>query len=124
MTEQLEWLTPSERRALESYVELLRARLAGELESVFVYGSVARGETWPAAMRIRSDLDLLVVTSRELDEREKQELWDETYPLFLESGRQLSPVFWTSAKLDQPPDHARAFAENVRHDAVVVWPRR
>ena len=60
---ELPLLTEPERSCLERYLDVLRDALGDDLLQVFVYGSVARGESWPAGMPIRSDLDLLVVTA-------------------------------------------------------------
>jgi predicted nucleotidyltransferase len=96
----LEILDAAERRTLEAYVALLRERLGERLLRVAVFGSVARGERWPAGMPIRSDLDLLVIVRDPLEPALAQELVEATYPLFLESGRQIGPQFRT------PEQHA------------------
>ena len=117
-------LSEVERDCLERYVRVLEEALGDELEEVRVFGSVARGESWPAGMRIRSDLDLLVVTRTEVAPETEQELVDATYPLFLESGRQIGPTFWPRERLERPPDErARRFLENVRRDAIPLWRR-
>ena len=117
-------LTDLERRCLERYVELLVGALGGRLEEIWLFGSVARGERWPRGMPIRSDLDLLVLTDAAIGEREKQMLFDATYPLFLESGRQIGPQFRTRADLERPKDErAATFLENVRRDAILLWDR-
>jgi hypothetical protein len=68
-------------------------------------------------MPIRSDLDLLVLVAEPLPEEEIDALVGETYPLFLESGRQLSPQFRT------PEEHAASPSrEAIDADAVEVWP--
>ena len=82
-----------------------------------VFGSVARAEAWPAGMPIRSDLDLLVLTRRELSPAEKDELVDLTYPLFLECGRQISPAIAREGGI--PGSLAAAVAAG----GVTVWPR-
>jgi predicted nucleotidyltransferase len=113
----LEILTETERRTLDAYVRLLRKVLDERLVAVRVFGSVARGEAWPRGMPIRSDLDLLVLvrTTPSLDE--EQALIDATLPLFLESGRQLSPQFRT------PEQHAASASRDaIDADAVEVWP--
>jgi predicted nucleotidyltransferase len=110
------------RSCLDRYVELLRRELGEQLLEIRLFGSVARGEAWPAGMPIRSDVDLLVVTRSPLAADEVERLMDETYPLFLECGRQLGPQFRTAEQLAQPQDEqAAAFLENVRRDAVVLW---
>ena len=111
----LELLTEVERDCLERYLGLLAERLGDDLVEAVVFGSVARGEAWPAGMPIRSDLDLLVRTRRELPEEEKAALFDLTYPLFLECGRQISPA------ITARPSGSLAAA--VAEDGVRVWPR-
>jgi predicted nucleotidyltransferase len=115
----LEFLNGTERRTLDAYVGVLRDRLGERLLAVRVFGSVARGEAWPRGMPIRSDLDLLVLVSEELDLDEEQELLDATLPLFLESGRQISPAFRTRERHDASPSRAA-----IDGDAVEVWPCR
>jgi predicted nucleotidyltransferase len=117
-------LSEVERDCLERYLRVLEETLGDELEEAWVFGSVARGESWPAGMRIRSDLDLLVVTRAEVAAETEQALVDATYPLFLESGRQIGPTFWSRERLAHPPDErARRFLENVRREAVPLRPR-
>ena len=106
-------LTDTERRTLDAYVRLLRERLGKRLVSVRVFGSVARGESWPRGMPIRSDLDLLVLVREALEPELQQELVDATYPLFLESGRVIGPQFRT------PEQHAASPSrDGIDRDAV------
>ena len=106
-------LTETERRTLDAYVELLRKRLDERLLAVRVFGSVARGESWPQGMPIRSDLDLLVIVREPLEPELQQELVDATYPLFLESGRVIGPQFRT------PEQHAASPSrESIDRDAI------
>lgn len=114
-------LSAVERNCLERYLRVLEEALGDELEEVWVFGSVARGESWPGGMRIRSDLDVLVATRAEVGAETEQALVDATYPLFLESGRQIAPTFWSRERLARPPDErARRFLENVRREAVPI----
>jgi predicted nucleotidyltransferase len=115
----LELLTDTERRALDTYIDTLRARLGARLLAVRVFGSVARGESWPTGMPIRSDLDLLVLVREQPSADEKHQLVDATLPLFLESGRQISPCFRTPAEHVASGSH-----EAIEADAVEVWPCR
>ena len=109
----LELLNDTERQALDAYVELLRERLGGGLLTVRVFGSVARGERWWDGMPIRSDLDLLVLVREPLEPSLQQELVEATYPLFLESGRQLAPQFRTPEQHSSSPSR-----ETIDADAV------
>lgn len=110
-------LSEVERGTLSRYVELLRERLGPRLLAVRVFGSVARNESWPPGMPIRSDLDLLVLVRRELAEAERERLVDATLPLFLESGRQISPQFRTPAQHAASPSRT-----SIDADAVQIWP--
>jgi len=107
-----------ERSCLARYLELLVDELGGELEEVVLFGSVARGESWPKGMPMRSDLDLLVVTASALPKEKEKGLIDATYPLFLECGRQIGPQFRSRRQLDDASD---AFAENVRRDGIRMY---
>ena len=109
-------LSAAEWRTLDAFVRLLRERLGPNLISVRVFGSVARGERWWAGMPIRSDLDLLVLLREPLDPALQQELLDATFPLFLESGRQLGPQFRTEAEHANSPSR-----EAIDRDAVELW---
>jgi predicted nucleotidyltransferase len=75
------------------YCALLRERLGDRLVEVRLFGSAARGDMWPDHSPMHSDIDLLVVTRGVVPEETQEELVNETYPLFLECGRQLSPQF-------------------------------
>jgi len=78
---------------MERYRALLRERLGERLVEIRLFGSAARGDMWAAHWPMRSDIDLLVVTRGAIPEETQDELINETYPLFLECGRQLSPQF-------------------------------
>ncbi len=109
-------LTDVEQRTLDAYVDTLREHLGNRLLTVRIFGSVACNESWPAGMPIRSDLDLLVLVSTSLETTEEQALIDATLPLFLESGRQISPQFRT------PEQHAVSPSrEAIDADAIEVW---
>jgi predicted nucleotidyltransferase len=116
-------LTASERSCLSRYITLVDQRLRDNLLEVIIFGSVARGESWPRGMPIRSDLDVLVVTDMALDESVIQELVDATFPLFLECGRQIGPQFRTAAQLHANNESARTFHTNVTRDGIRVYRR-
>jgi predicted nucleotidyltransferase len=108
-------LSECEHDCLRRYVEQLVHRLGDELAEVWVFGSVARSESWPAGMPLRSDVDLLVLMREAVSDATCAELWDATYPLFLECGRQISPVFRTRSTLAE-------LANAIRTEAVRVYP--
>ena len=113
-------LTVTERDCLDRYCTLLRERLGSGLVSIQMFGSAARGDMWAPDSPMHSDVDLLV-TSAELSRQEQEELLNATYPLYLECGRQLSPQFFTEARLSKPEDQrTRALLQRVLKDAVSV----
>jgi hypothetical protein len=78
---------------------------------------------WPAHSPMHSDIDLLVVTRAEVAAAVRDDLVDETYPLFLECGRQLSPAFMSESRLAAPGDAAE-FVARVAAEGVDVWSSR
>jgi hypothetical protein len=117
-------LTETERDCLDRYCGLLAARLR-DLVVVRMFGSAARGDMWPASSPMHSDIDLLVVTREAVPEAVRAELENETYPLYLECGRQLSPQFFTQARREAPEsERTRAFLAQVEAEGVDVWSSR
>ena len=108
-------LTDLERDCLRRYCELLAARLGDELVRVRMFGSAARGDMWPDHSPMHSDIDLLVITREDVPPSLQEELLNETYPLFLECGRQLSPHFHRAQTVE--------FFARVAQEGVDVWPR-
>jgi predicted nucleotidyltransferase len=119
----MEALAELERECLTRYLSLLAERLGDRLIEVRLFGSAARGDMWPVHSPMHSDVDLLVITVEDVDESEQEALINETYPLFLECGRQLSPHFFARRRLAQPPDdNTRDFLLEVQQDGARVWP--
>jgi predicted nucleotidyltransferase len=122
--EALPLLGQREKSCLQRYLDLLVETLGRELDRVVLFGSVARGESWPAGMPIRSDLDLLVVTDSRLPADLAAALIDATLPLFLECGRQIGPQFRTAEGLAHPTDErAAGFLDEVRMDGICLYRR-
>lgn len=116
-------LAEPELHCLRRYIALLQERLSDGLIEVRMFGSAARGDMWPDGSPMHSDIDLLVITREEIGDAEQDALVNETYPLFLECGRQLSPHFFGRRRLDQPPDdRTRQFLLQIEPDALRVWP--
>jgi predicted nucleotidyltransferase len=116
-------LTDVQRECLARYCALLAERLPDRLVEVRMFGSAARGDMWPPGSPMHSDIDLLVVARDAVAEPEQEALLNETYPLYPECGRQLSPHFFSEHRLAAPEDkRTRAFLGEISADAVVVWP--
>ena len=110
----LRHLSPVERDCLMRYCALLRERLGDRIVRLVLFGSAARGDMWDAGSPMHSDIDLLVVTREALPDELAEQLLNETYPLYLESGRQIGPQFRSAADLPS----SSAFAENLARDGV------
>jgi predicted nucleotidyltransferase len=112
-----------ERDCLARYCALLERRLGDGLVAVRVFGSAARGDMWPGHSPMHSDIDLLVVTRAEVPAAEQEQLLEETYPLYLECGRQLSPHFFGKRRLAAPENaRTRELLDRIAAESVVVWP--
>ena len=111
-----------ERSCVERFIGFLRS--ACELREVWLFGSFARGDAWSRRMPMNSDIDLFVMTETEPTRPERREaILNETYPLYLECGRQLSPQFWTTEKLADPPtEKAKAFKQLILREGVRLFP--
>ena len=115
-------LNEIERDCLRRFCGILRTRLGDRLVEVRMFGSAARGDMWASNLPMHSDIDLLVVTRAAVPEHEQEQLLNETYPLYLECGRQLSPHFFSQHRLAEPDyTHTRRFLHSVAADAVSVW---
>lgn len=120
-----ETLTEVERACLRGYLDLVSQRLGANLLTVWLLGSAARGDMWPAGSPMRSDIDLLAVTGAPVPRSLQEELTNATYPLYLEAGRKISPQFWTAGCFQAPAaGQARDFVERVRAEGRLVWKSR
>lgn len=114
-------LNDVEQACVEQYLETLAANLGSNLHAVWLFGSVARQDLWPAWMPMRSDVDLLVLTHTSVPPEQAQRLVDATYPLYLASGRQISPQFWTRQRFEAPEEgRAAEFVAQVLQDGKVL----
>jgi predicted nucleotidyltransferase len=118
-------LNDVERDCLRRFCELLRERLGEQLREVRLFGSAARRDMWPSHSPMHSDIDLLVITRLPVPDGDQEELLNETYPFYLECGRQLSPHFFSERRLAEPEnERTREFLARVAPDIVPVWPAR
>lgn len=113
-------LSPTEQSCVRRYLDTLADRLGADMEEVWLFGSAARGDMW-SGMPNRSDIDLLVITAGPIPERTREDLINETFPLFLECGRQIDPQFLTREWFAEPPERHRDFLARVREDGSVLY---
>ena len=106
-------LAPAEREAIEAAAEVLRARFP--VTDIVLYGSKARGDSDP-----ESDIDLLVLTSRPLDNEEQQRIWSDLHDIGLRFDVLLSPMTvearsWREGVHSVLPIHTEVEREGVRY---------
>jgi predicted nucleotidyltransferase len=100
-------LDEAESAALDRYIDTLQGALGDDLMEVWLFGSAARGDMWSPATPHHSDIDILVLTAVPVPEPQQEALINDTYPLFLECGRQIDPQFRTRGEFERQKDLAR-----------------
>jgi uncharacterized protein (UPF0332 family)/predicted nucleotidyltransferase len=115
-------LAPAEREAIEAAAAALRARFP--VTDIVLYGSKARGDSDP-----ESDVDLLVLTSRPLDDEEQQRLWSDLHDISMRFDVLLSPLTvearsWRDGVHSVLPIHTEVEREGVRYVDRANEPRR
>ena len=87
-------LSERDRAALGEAVQLLRSRFSAK--RVMLYGSKANGTD-----DAESDIDLLVLTSRELDWKERGAMTDALFDIGMAHGVVISPLVVSAAEWEQ-----------------------
>jgi uncharacterized protein len=104
-------LDPRDHAAIREAARILRERFA--VDEVILFGSKARGEDDP-----ESDIDLLVLTSRQFTRQERHAIVDALFPIQLEYDVVLSPLVvaaenWRSGIVSVLPIHAEVEEQGV-----------
>lgn len=122
LSRALHTLSEREQECVHRYLALLVEMLGDKLAQVRLFGSAARGDMWSARMPMRSDIDLLVLTREPLSHAVQEQLGDETYPFFLECGRQIGPLFHTVSWFEEPGDQkARDVVARIADEGVILY---
>lgn len=109
-------LSPEEQRVVERWIEVLREEI--DLESVWLFGSRARGERWDD-----SDVDLLVITRGD-PERDRQRVWktiDDVARAMGVNPALFVPHTWDRAWLEGRREIESFFIQEVDRDKVVLF---
>lgn len=106
----------SHERAAQAFAQQIRERVGESVETVLLYGSVARGEE----RGVGSDVDLLVVIRDEESRDEVAErVRDLAYTIELERGVVLSLLVLTAAEYERRRE--RPFFRHVQRDAEILY---
>lgn len=103
-------------RAAEAFADAVHERHGDGIESILLYGSVARGEARGAA----SDVDLLVVLEDDSDRPEfENQIRDLAYDIELDYGVVLSLIVTTHSEFER--ESGRPFFQRVSQDAQTLY---
>lgn len=105
-------LTRSETAALEEFCAWVRARFAGRVRELALFGSRARGEGG-----VESDLDVVVVVD-ELSGAEGREIGHAAGDAMTRHDVLLSPFAVSQARMTELRDRERLIASEIARDAV------
>lgn len=106
----------SHRNAAEEFARSVSERFDEAVDSVLLFGSVARGEEHG----VDSDVDLLVVLRDDVDAaRAEQQIRDLAYDIELDRGVILSLIVLPRTRYEQRED--RPFYQRVRNDAEFLY---
>jgi uncharacterized protein (UPF0332 family)/predicted nucleotidyltransferase len=105
-------LAPAERQAIEAATAVLRARFP--ITEIVLFGSKARGDSDP-----ESDIDLLVLTARQLDWQEQAKIVGELFDIGMRFDVVFSPLTveaysWREGLHSVLPIHSEVEREGVR----------
>ncbi len=102
------------RKSLEEFKGRVARELAGSIEAIVVYGSVARGEATE-----NSDIDLLIVSD------EKEEIEDKvleiTYDIDLKNNTVTTRLYLTPEEMEREVRHGSPFIRDVLAQGVALY---
>jgi len=101
------------RGAVEEFVRRVLERYRDKIDSIILFGSVARGEA-----KADSDIDILVVGDVNLEE-----LVEVSFPILLEYGELISAKNMKKDRFDFSAKEGYSFIRNVLREGVVLYER-
>ena len=104
-------LTPGDRQAIEGAASLMRERFP--VVRVILFGSKARGSS-----DLESDIDLLLLTSRPLDWRERDAITDVLFDVELQFDVVISTLVLPTEEWEQGPYLVLPIGDEIRRDGV------
>lgn len=101
-------------QAATAFVQRARERSASSIESIYVFGSTARGE----ADGLSSDVDVLVVLSDDADPGIEDTLRDLAYDVMLEYGPVVEVHVLSAAAFERKHSDSHPFIQRVVSEGV------
>jgi predicted nucleotidyltransferase len=95
------------------FTEKVLEKYSDRIESIILFGSVARGETTD-----ESDIDILVIGEISLEQ-----LIDISYPLLLKHKKYISPKDMEKTYFDELYQEEYSFVKNIVNEGVVLYER-
>ena len=112
--ESLKHLSEVEKDFVRRYFTIVSNSLEDNLHEIWLYGFCAHGDIWGQKSPMHSDIDVLFLAAARLEDGVIESLVNETYPLFLEFGWQISPRFQTCASFYESSEkRSRDFRDRV-----------
>ena len=93
---------------LQQILKSLKAEFA-----IIIYGSIARGEATS-----KSDLDILLLTTKNWDEKRKSFVMNALYKSSIETLVQAKPLFWTLEKFINKHD---SLSKRIKQEGFIVY---
>jgi uncharacterized protein len=85
------------------------------VNSIIIYGSVARGEAEP-----ESDTDLLILTAKSMNRWERRQITDEIFEINLDYGTNFSGLVMDAEAWERGPISLLPIREEILRDGVIV----
>ena len=101
-------------KALDKFLNLAKS-LKGKVQSVYLFGSRARGQERPD-----SDYDLLLIVSEHFTLADKDTLYDYVMDVLLETGHVLSLKIFKEKEFERLVQLHTPFTQNVLKERILV----
>jgi predicted nucleotidyltransferase len=100
------------RNAVKIYMKNMTMKLKKDFKAV-LYGSIARGEGTS-----KSDIDILLLSKKEWNKKEKETIMDALHEGSIETQIQVKPLFWTIDNFLQKSDN---LTERIKNEGMILY---
>lgn len=103
----------NEQKVIESFKTLLQKKIS--VHKIILFGSRARGDASPY-----SDMDVVVITEKTLDEQEIDYISDCAWEAGFENGIVIVPVVFSKHEWENSPERYSLLAQAVEMEGVAI----